>query len=109
MRVVDLEASHHPVCRRYVDFLIASAYSLPFAVLVAILYGVEVSYLASWSLLETNGPYAEFIERWSNDRFAVYVRGLLDLSEQHPHPDSQQYFDEVLRHERDFWHMTVGG
>lgn len=107
-RGLRLEAESHPVCRRYVDFLIASAYTLPFAVLAAILYGVEVSYLAAWSALDAEGVYAEFIGRWSNDRFAAYVRGLLDLTGEHPHPDAQEYFDEVLLHERDFWQMTVG-
>ena len=48
-RGVDLGVGAHPICRRYVDFLIASAYSQPFEVSLAILYGVEVSYVVAWS------------------------------------------------------------
>ena len=103
---IDLEAAPHPICRRYCDFLIASAYSKPFSVLLAILYAVEASYLVAWSALHRTGPYAEFIERWSNDQFVTYVRGLLELCAQHFHPDQQEHFNEVLHHERDFWRMT---
>jgi thiaminase/transcriptional activator TenA len=108
-RSLDLNAARHPVCRRYVDFLSAAAYSNPFQVLLAILYGVEVSYLVAWSSLGPEGPYAEFIQRWSNDRFEAYVRDLLAVSDQHQHPDQQQHFNEVLRHEADFWRMTWEG
>lgn len=106
---LDLRSPRHPVCSRYVDFLIASAHSEPFEVLLAILYGVEVSYLAGWSALEKKGPYVEFIERWSNPQFADYVKGLSDLCTSHPHPGQQDGFDEVLRHEKDFWTMTTEG
>ena len=34
-----------------------------------------------------------------------YVRQLLKLCEQHAHADQQSQFNEVLRHERDFWQM----
>ena len=43
-RNLDLSEVPHPTCRRYVDFLVASAYSRPFKVLLAVLYSVEVSY-----------------------------------------------------------------
>ena len=51
---LDLNAALHPTCRRYVDYLIASAYTQPFEVLLAILYGVEASYLCAWSALEAS-------------------------------------------------------
>ena len=108
-RGLDLNASPHQTCRRYVDFLVASAYSQPFEVLLAILYGAEVSYLRAWSALEATGPYAEFIQRWSNAQFVEYVRQLLRLCEQFRHADQQAQFNEVLRHERDFWRMTWEG
>ena len=108
-RNLDLSAVPHPTCRRYVDFLVASAYSLPFEVLLAVLYSVEVSYLCAWGELNPIGPYAEFIQRWSNPQFVEYVRQLLQLCDGHPHEDQQQYFNEVLRHERDFWKMTWEG
>ena len=60
-QALDLNSALHPTCRRYVDYLIASAYTQPFEVLLAILYGVEASYLCAWSALEASGTYAEFI------------------------------------------------
>ena len=108
-RGVDLKVDPHPICRRYVDFLIASAYSQPFEVLLAILYGVEVSYLVAWSRLQTTGPYADVVQRWSSAPFVKYVQGLLASSTQFRHPDQQKHFDDVLRHEHDFWRMTWKG
>lgn len=103
---LDLAGAPHPVGRRYVDFLIASAYVRPVPVLLAILFGVEVAYLAAWSALRPEGPHAEFVQRWSSPAFRGYVRGLRALAEAEPHPDQQAAFDEVLRHERDFWQMA---
>jgi len=108
-RDLGLQAEAHPVCMRYVDFLVASAYVQPFEVSLTILFGVEVCYLVAWSRLEAAGPYAEFIERWSNDRFVDYVRSLRTLVDCHPHPDQQALFAQTLRHERDFWRMTWEG
>jgi thiaminase/transcriptional activator TenA len=106
---LDVHSPAHGVCRRYVDFLIASAYTQPFAVLAAILFGVEVAYLAAWSALPPEGRYAEFITRWSNAQFGEYVRGLLGVAQRYSDASQQRAFDEVLRHERDFWQMTWEG
>ncbi len=106
---VDLDIRPHPVCRRYADFLMRCAYSQPYQVLLAILFGVEVSYLAAWSAVPPAGPYAEFIERWSNPGFANYVSALGGLAERHPHESAQEYFNRVLEHERDFWRMAWEG
>lgn len=106
---VDLNAPPHPTCRRYVDYLISAAYTKPFEVLPAILFGVEAAYLAAWSPLKPRGLYADFIEHWSSPRFADYVKGLRTFAEMHPHPQQQKEFEAVLRHERDFWRMTWEG
>lgn len=103
---LELHGPPHPVCRRYVDYLIAAAYTQDFGVLAAILLGVEAAYLAAWSALPTTGAYAEFMERWSSPRFAEYVGRLLKLAGEHEHPGQQPAFNAVLRHERDFWRMT---
>jgi formylaminopyrimidine deformylase / aminopyrimidine aminohydrolase len=108
-RGVRLNAEQHPVCRRYVDYLIASAYSRPPEVMMAVLFGVEAAYLAAWSSLKADGPYAEFIERWSNDAFREYVQRLGDHANQMNHPEAQTEFNRVMEHERDFWHMTWEG
>ena len=108
-RSLRLDAEHHPVCRRYVDFLIAAGYSQPYEVLLAIFYGVEVAYTVAWGRFEAKGPFAEFIERWTHEDFQAYVRLLARLADEHPHHEQQPLFNEVMRHERDFWRMTSEG
>jgi thiaminase len=108
-RSLDLGAKLHPACQRYVDFLIAAGYSEPFQVLLALFYGVEVAYTVAWGRLEVRGPYAEFIARWTHEDFQTYVRVLSRLVDEHPHPRQQAMFNEVMRHERDFWRMTWEG
>jgi thiaminase/transcriptional activator TenA len=108
-RGLNLEADPHPTCRRYVDFLLAAAYTEPMEVLLAIFFGVEVAYTVAWGQLRAAGPYAEFIERWTSPEFQAYVEALLHLVDAHPHPRQQSAFNEVLLHERDFWQMTWEG
>ncbi len=108
-RGLELDAEPHPTCRRYVDFLVAAAYTEPVEVLLAILYGVEVAYTVAWGRYAPRGPYAEFIERWTSEPFQQYVAELERLADAHPHPGQQAAFDEVMRHEREFWRMTWEG
>lgn len=108
VRGLNLNAPVHEVCRRYGDFLIQAAYSQPYPVLLAMLFGVEASYLAAWSRLPPKGPYVEFIDRWSNPHFADYVASLRVLTEANVHKFGQRYFDGVLIHEKEFWKMTSG-
>lgn len=106
---LDLDLPPHPACRRYIDFLMRTAYTQPYPVLLAVLYGVEASYLAAWSALPPQGPYREFIARWSSSAFQQYVDALRALAEQHTHPAAPEYFNRVLVHERDFWRMSWEG
>src|SRR2546425_2161831 len=106
---LDLDAAPHPTCRRYTDFLMRCAYTQPYAVLLAMLFGMEVSYFAAWSALPRSGPYTEFVERWSSADFAGYVAALGALASQNPHEAAQEHFNEVLAHERDFWKMAWEG
>jgi thiaminase/transcriptional activator TenA len=106
---LELSVEPHPTCRHYVDFLLRAAYTEPYPVLLAILFGIEVSYLAAWSALNAEGPYAEFIERWSNERFVDYVRSLQRLTEEHSHPDQLAAFRRVLEFEDEFWQMSWEG
>lgn len=108
-RGYDLQCPVHPTCRRYVDYLIASAYQEPFEHSLAILFGVEAAYLAAWSALKPRGPYAEFIERWSSPQFKEYVNQLSQWAEQHPREGQQRLFNRVLEFERVFWTMTLEG
>jgi hypothetical protein len=43
---VDLSIPPHPTCRRYTDFLLRCAYTEAYPLLIAMLFGVEASYLA---------------------------------------------------------------
>ncbi len=106
---LNLDIRPHPTCRRYTDFLMRCAYTQPQPVLLAILFGVEASYLAAWSALVPSGPCAEFIERWSSADFAAYVAALGKLAERHPHEAAQEHFNEVLTHEAEFWKMSWEG
>ncbi len=106
---LNLDIRPHPTCRRYTDFLMRCAYTQPQPVLLAILFGVEASYLAAWSALVPSGPCAEFIERWSSADFAAYVAALGELAERHPHEAAQEHFNEVLTHEAEFWKMSWEG
>ncbi len=108
-RTLDLHVEPHPTCRRYVDFLIESAHTQPAEILLAIFYGVEVAYTVAWGRLRPEGPYAEFIERWTNPDFQAYVAELGGIAEARPHPGQQAAFNEVMRHEQDFWRMTWEG
>ena len=76
---------------------------------LSLFYGVEVAYAVAWSRLEVRGPYAEFIDRWTHEDFQAYVRVLSSLADEHPHPRQQAMFNEVMRHEREFWRMTWKG
>lgn len=106
---LNLGVAPRPACRDYADLLMRSAYSLSFPVLLGMLYGVEASYLAAWSALKPEGPYAEFIERWSNPSFAAYVDSLRELCERYPNDAAQAHFNRVLEAERDFWEMSWQG
>ncbi len=106
-RGVDLNVAPHPVCRAYVDFLMRVGHTQSPEVLLSCFYGVEVSYLVAWSRLAPEGPYAEYIARWSHADFRGYVRDLLRLTPQQPTADCPEHFDQVLRYEAAFWNMTV--
>jgi thiaminase/transcriptional activator TenA len=106
---LNLDLEPLPACRAYTDFLMRAATSQPLPVLLAILFGLEAAYLAAWSGLRPEGPYAEFIERWSNPAFSAYVASLGRLADRYRHESSQAYFNRTLEHERDFWAMAWEG
>jgi formylaminopyrimidine deformylase / aminopyrimidine aminohydrolase len=103
---VDLAIPPHRICRRYTDFLLHCVHTEAYPVLIAVLFGVEASYLAAWSALVAAGLYSEFIARWSSVDFAAYVEALGGLADRYPHEGAQKFFNEVLVHEREFWQMS---
>jgi thiaminase/transcriptional activator TenA len=102
----------HPSCAAFTDYLLKSAYTEDFPRLAQILYAIEIVYLAAWSAL-ADGPrppgiHGELIEHWSNPDFTDYVTRLCAVTEAYPAEDDEG-FRRVLRFEREFWRMTVGG
>lgn len=111
-RRLNLSDPPHPVCRRYGHYMLAAAYQHPIEVLLAMFFGIEVSYCVAWGQLRSDdngGPYAEFIDRWTNDVFVAYVKQLEAMADRYMHPQQQGQFDQVLRHETEFWKMTWQG
>jgi thiaminase/transcriptional activator TenA len=103
---LDLEAEPHVVCQRHIDYLFSSTYRYPSPVLLAIVYAVEVAYTVAWGRLAPKGPYAEYIKRWTRRQYLDYVVELMKVVDQSSHPDQQIAFNEVMRHEGDFWMMN---
>ena len=108
-RGLELKSPVQPVCRRYNDFMLRAVHEESLPGLYATLYGIEVSYCAVWSAVEPQGPYREFIERWSNPSFREYVAELKRLCERRTDASSQALFNEVLLHEEAFWTMSMSG
>lgn len=107
-RGLDFNVPDHEICRSYVKFLAKAGSSEPYSVLAAILYGVEAAYFAAWSTLGQEGPYREFIVHWSNPLFADYVAQLGRIADANKDGRQQEFFNEVLKHEKDFWCMSWG-
>lgn len=108
-RGLDFNVLDHKICRDYVEFLAKAGTSEPYAVLAAILFGVEAAYLTAWSALRPEGPYREFILHWSNSRFADYVSQLGLIADTNSDKCQQEFFNEVLKHEKNFWRMSWEG
>lgn len=108
-RDLDLDVESNVACQRYIDYLFSSTYRYPSPVLLAIVYGVEVVTTVAWGRLVPNGPYAEFIERWTRRQFLNYGLELMKAVDHSSHPDQQVAFNGILRHEIDFWATSWEG
>lgn len=79
-----------------------------FAVAITGLWALELTYLVAWQGAAPGaGRYREFVEHWTAAGFADYVAGL----EKHvdDSPAAEAAFVRVLRLEREFWEMAMGG
>jgi len=108
-RGLDLKSPVHPFCQRYNDFMLRAVHEESLSGLYAMLYSLEACYLAAWSSLKPEGPYQEFVERWSDPRFRDYVIKLRSLAENQTDAPSQGLVDQCLRYEEDFWTMAMSG
>ncbi|MCS6926478.1 MAG: hypothetical protein NZ578_11320 [Candidatus Binatia bacterium] len=118
---VSLEAVEPaPVCHAYNMFLLATVHTRSFAESFTVLYGAEKAYYDSWAWVKTHqqqpSPYQRFIDHWSSDAFAAWVRDLghtLDTLAARSGPDElarmEELFRFVVRYEYLFWDMALQG
>jgi thiaminase/transcriptional activator TenA len=103
-----------PTCHAYTQFMLATAYSRPFAAGFTVLYGLEKAYLDSWMQVKTNqqgsSPYQAFIDNWTSQAFQDYVAWLghtLDeLVQQQDRVELERLFLLTARYEYLFWQMA---
>jgi formylaminopyrimidine deformylase / aminopyrimidine aminohydrolase len=64
-------------CHAYVQFLLATALTRPYAEGFTVLYGAERAYHDSWKVVREgiapDSPWVPFVENWAGDDFAGYV------------------------------------
>jgi thiaminase/transcriptional activator TenA len=90
--------------------------SEPFAIPMAALWAVERAYLGAWRTAAPGAPeFAEFVQHWTAEPFAEYVRGLQVAAEfelqavPHVLDRATGAVRDVLALERDFWAMAFVG
>lgn len=116
----DLSAPPAFVTQAYGDFLLSVAYTEPFAVGWAVLYGVEGSYHDAWRWAREHAapdsPYRPWLDNWGGEAFGAFVQSLaarLDALEPGLAPDVRarvhERFAQTARFEQRFWEMAWQG
>lgn len=116
----DLAAPPAFVTQAYGDFLLSVAYTEPFAVGWAVLFGVECSYNDAWRWAREHAapdsPYRPWLENWGSDAFGAFVQSLaerLDGLEPQLAPEVRKRMDvrfaQTARFEQLFWEMAWHG
>ncbi len=106
-----------PACHAYLQYLYATAHMCSLEESFTVLYAAEKAYYDSWKTvrdnLESESKWQTFIEYWSSDEFAAYVKWLeteLDkLAEGMPEARLQAMEEQYLltgRYEFMFWTMA---
>ncbi len=117
---VSLREEMTPICHAYVQYLIATAHSRSFEEGFTLLYCAEKAYFDCWSTvrrtLTSASPWKDFIDRWSNESFAAWVKWLEDeidkLLERASETLRQQMaavFLTTTRYEYLFWDIAFQG
>lgn len=115
-----LEVDPAPTNRAYQDFLIAVAQSGEFVEGFTALWCAEKAYYDSWSVvrkdLATDVPYYQFIENWTSEGFAEWVRWLESrwerlVADREPAllDRLQEIFRLTTKYEIQFWEMAYQG
>lgn len=81
--------------------------------LMTCIYGIELCYYAAWNSIK-NRDYQEFIDRWTSEIFGEYIEELrftVDVASIAASDDDKreaiQLWENIVRLEEDFWHMTI--
>jgi thiaminase/transcriptional activator TenA len=109
-----------PICHAYNMFLLATAHTRSFAESFTVLYGAEKAYFDSWSQVKKRqtqvSPYQRFIDHWSSDAFAAWVKQLaqeLDALATTCGTSELACMEELFRltarYEYLFWDMALTG
>lgn len=108
------------VCHAYVQFLMATATTRPWAEGFTVLYAAERAYHDSWKVVQggiaEDSPWLPFVENWAGDDFANYVEylgGELEELAAAAGPGERARMAELYRltllYEIAFWEMAHGG
>ncbi len=117
---VPLEGEITPTCHAYIQFMIATAHSASFEEAFTLLYCAEKAYFDCWSsvrrTLPDTSPWGDFVDRWSNESFAAWIKwleGEIDkLLEQASESLTERMGETFLtttRYEYLFWDMALRG
>ncbi|MDQ7029765.1 MAG: hypothetical protein Q9O62_08315 [Ardenticatenia bacterium] len=109
-----------PTCHAYVNFMLVTAYSRPFAHAFTVHYAAEKAYLDAWTWVKRHqkapSRWQAFIDNWSSPAFSQYVTWLaqtLDaLAEAVSESDRaamEKLFLLTARYEYLFWEMAMSG
>jgi formylaminopyrimidine deformylase / aminopyrimidine aminohydrolase len=104
-------------CHAYVQFLLATAYTRPYAEGFTVLYAAERAYHDSWKVVEegisADSPWLPFVENWAGDEFAGYVGylgGELEKLAAEAEDETRERMAELYRltllYEIAFWEMA---
>jgi formylaminopyrimidine deformylase / aminopyrimidine aminohydrolase len=106
-------------CHAYVQFLMATAGTRPYAEGFTVLYGAERAYHDSWKVvqegIDPGSPWVPFVENWAGEEFAGYVAylaGELEALAEASTPEERARMGELYRltllYEIAFWEMAHG-
>ncbi|RPI27104.1 MAG: hypothetical protein EHM61_09615 [Acidobacteria bacterium] len=117
---IQLSGEMTPTCHAYVQYMIATAHAGSFEEALTLLYCAEKAYFDCWSFVRRTltgaSPWREFVDRWSNESFAGWIKWLeeeIDKLLQQASETGRQRMAETFRlttrYEYLFWEMALRG
>lgn len=109
-----------PTCHAYVNFMLVTAYTQPFAHALTVHYAAEKAYLDAWTWVkahqEAPSPWQAFIDNWSSEAFGAYVAWLAETldalaaaASAREQASMEELFVLTARYEYLFWEMAMSG